>query len=204
MWDFLEPSHHSIVSFKAAANEESGRKIAEESGRRSALSLEDQLFMVMVRPRLGRLQEELAYMFGVDPGMASRILNTWLSYRYLRFGLIPIWPSWEAVAATMPAVFQMKYPDTYAIIDATELVVERPSSQSLQAQLYSSYKSHCNVKCLVGISPNGMVTFISQFYTGSIIDRQLVQESKILPCLKRCHPGRMSLQMVAFLFKISS
>ena len=99
----------------------------------------------------------------------------------LRLGMIPIWPSWEDVKKSMPPAFQRRYPDTFIIIDATELPVEKPSTLALQSQLYSMYKSHCTVKGLVGITPSGMFTFISQLYTGSISDRQLVIDSGVLP-----------------------
>ena len=137
VWDFLEPSHANVLSARAAAKESSGRVIRQGSGRKSPLSLEDQLLMLMVRLRLGRLQEELAYMFAVDPGTVSRILNTWINYVYLRLGMIPIWPSWEDVKKSMPPAFQRRYPDTSIIIDATELPVEKPSTLALQSQLYS-------------------------------------------------------------------
>ena len=190
VWDFLEPSHANVLSARAAAKGSSGRVIRQGSGRKSPLSLEDQLFMLMVRLRLRRLQEELAYMFAVDPGTVSRILNTWINYVYLRLGMIPIWPSWEDVKKSMPAAFQRRYPDTFIIIDATELPVEKPSTLALQSQLYSMYKSHCTVKGLVGITPSCMFTFISQLYTGSISDRLLVIDSGVLPLLETVPPGK--------------
>ena len=51
-----------------AACEDRGRKISQESGRRSPLSLEDQMLMFVVRLRLGRLGEELTFMLGVNVG----------------------------------------------------------------------------------------------------------------------------------------
>ena len=82
------------------------------------------------------------------------------------------------------------YPDTFLIIDATELRCERPSSLSLQSQHYSSYKSHTTLKGLVGIVPSGMFAFISPLYTGSISDRQLVVECGLLPLLDSVPPGK--------------
>ena len=146
--------------------------------------------MTMMWLRLGRLQQELAYCFGVSEGTASNIFHMWINFLYLRLGMIPIWPDWEDVAASMPESFKANYPDTFIIIDATELRCQIPSSLSLQSQLYSSYKSHTTVKGLVGIAPNGAYTFISQLYTGCISDRQLVIESGILPLLELLPAGK--------------
>ena len=138
-----------------------------------------------MRLRLGRLLQELAYTFGISASTASRIFNMWINnYLYLRLGMIPIWPEWEDVAASMPHSFRENYPHTFIIIDATELRCQVPSSLALQAKLYSAYKSYTTLKGLVGIAPNGAFTFISRLYTGSISDRQLVMESGILSLLE--------------------
>ena len=43
-----------------------------------------------------------------------------------------------------------------------------PSSLQLNGKLFSNYKNHTTLKGLVGISPGGTITFVSQLYTGSI------------------------------------
>ena len=43
------------------ASRTSGRRIACGSGRKSATSPEDQLLITRMRPRLGRMENELAY-----------------------------------------------------------------------------------------------------------------------------------------------
>ena len=43
-----------------------------------------------------------------------------------------------------------------------------PSSLLLNSELFSTYKNHTTIKGLVGISPSGAITFISQLYTGSM------------------------------------
>ena len=90
----------------------------------------------------------------------------------------------------MPAAFKEMYPNTLAIIDATELKCETPSSLSLQSQLYSSYKSHTTLKGLVAIAPNGALVCVSELFAGSISDRQLFQESGILYLLGDVPEGK--------------
>ena len=99
---------------------------------------------------------------------------------YLKFAQIHIWPSREAVTKSMPEVFKDKYLSTRVIIDCTEIKCEMPSSLLLNTELFSSYKNHTTLKGLIGIAPNGAVTFISQLYTGSISDREIVIRSGFL------------------------
>ena len=46
--------------------------------------------------------------------------------------------------------------------------------------MFSNYKNHSTLKSLVGFSPGGAITFISQLYTGSISDREIVIRSGFL------------------------
>ena len=55
-----------------------------------------------------------------------------------------------------------------------------PSSLLLNSEFFSAYENHTTLKGLVGISPSGAITFISQLYTGSISDREIVERSGIL------------------------
>ena len=46
--------------------------------------------------------------------------------------------------------------------------------------MYSDYKSHMTFKALVGISPAGVVTFVSDLYTGSSSDKQITDKTGIV------------------------
>ena len=74
----------------------------------------------------------------------------------------------------MPADFKEKFSITRVIIDCTEVRCEMPSSFLLNSELFSSYKNHVTLKGLVGIAISGAITFISQLYTISISDREIV------------------------------
>ena len=61
-----------ILSQMCAANEERGRKNMRGAGRLAVATLEDQLLvMTRLRIRLGWLQQELAYIFGVSEACVS-------------------------------------------------------------------------------------------------------------------------------------
>ena len=86
----------------------------------------------------------------------------------------------------MPKIFKELYPKTVIIIDAVEFRMESPSALDLQSACYSSYKGTTTMKGLVGISPLGVVSFLSDLYTGSISDKELTKSSglysQLLPC----------------------
>ena len=80
--------------------------------------------------------------------------------------------------------FRANYPDTFVVLDATELCTEIRSCLALQSQLYSSYKSRTTLNDLIGISPNGSIYFVSELWSGSISDRELVIKSVVF-CLSK-------------------
>ena len=80
----------------------------------------------------------------------------------------------------MPTQFCQLYPNTRIIIDATEIVIQKPTEPSAQQLTFSSYKNHNTGKVLAGITPSGAFSFISPMYGGSISDRQLFIESGLL------------------------
>jgi hypothetical protein len=90
------------------------------------------------------------------------------------------WPSRQNIDVTMPLSFRRKYPKCRVIIDCTEIRTETPSSLQLRSLMYSDYKSHMTWKALVGISPAGIVTFVSDLYPGSISDKKLTQKCELV------------------------
>ena len=96
---------------------------------------------------------------------------------YLRLGLINIWPCRASVDKTMPGDFKKKFSSTRVIIDCTEVRCQMPSTLQLNGELFSNYKHHTTLKGLIEISLGGAIPFISQLYTGSISDREIVARS---------------------------
>ncbi|XP_053385867.1 uncharacterized protein LOC128550603 [Mercenaria mercenaria] len=80
----------------------------------------------------------------------------------------------------MPKKFKKKYPNCRVIIDCTEFYTETPQSLANKSIMYSHYKSHMTCKALLGISPSGIITFVSDLWTGSISDRQLTMKCGLL------------------------
>ncbi|XP_064464256.1 uncharacterized protein LOC135375493 [Ornithodoros turicata] len=96
----------------------------------------------------------------------------------------PIWPSRDIVDEFMPEVFRESYTSTRVILDCTELYIETPSDFRVQSDTYSTYKSHNTAKGLIGIAPNGFVTFVSDLAPGRISDKALVRQSGLYKLLE--------------------
>ena len=142
---------------------------------------------MLVQLRLNLKEQDLAYRFDIPVSSVSRVFTTWINFFYLRLGSLPCWPDQATIHSTMLATFRELYSNTNmtAILDATEIRVNTPSSLLLQSQTYSNYKSANTFKALIAISPAGHVTFVSSLYTGCISDTQFVERSEFLSLLQK-------------------
>jgi len=83
----------------------------------------------------------------------------------------------DIVDEYMPSGFKAKFGSTRIILDATEVPINKPGRVLDQSSTWSSYKNANTLKTMVGISPKGLVTYISPSYGGSCSDRQIIERS---------------------------
>ncbi|XP_028412848.1 uncharacterized protein LOC114535739 [Dendronephthya gigantea] len=181
-YDYLCPSCERLRYVGSSNN--SGQTNNQKCGPKRFLSPEEELFMCLTRLRLGLLERDLAERFNISVSQVSRIWITWLDFLYRFLRSIPIWPSQSYVRETMPQSFKETYPDTRVIIDCTELFIDRPSQPRSQSATFSTYKNHNTGKGLIGISPRGDLTFVSELYAGNTSDKQLTKDCGIFKLLE--------------------
>ena len=151
-----------------------------KSGRKPKVTAINNLFLYLVWLQNGFTLQHLSWLFDISIPTASTYIITRTHFLYFKLRNVPIWPAREQVDEYMPEPFRRTYPFTRSIIDCTELYCPRPLSLSTQSALYSHYKCHVTCKGLIGVSPSGSVTFISQLFDGSISDREIVSRSGFL------------------------
>lgn len=121
----------------------------------------------------------LANWFGMACSTVTTIKTTWVNLLYQVFRKYLVWPSAEQSKKTLPDTYPSKYADTRVILDCIEFFINKPQNCSGQAATYSQYKHHNTVKVLIGISPVGLITFVSKPYGGNSSDR-FIMEKEIL------------------------
>lgn len=170
---FVKSGYDKVISAK------------KKTGRPQSLAFDDQLLLVLSRLRVGLLEEDLAFRLGIDVSTVSRTWVWWMNFLASNLQQIPCWPSRALVNESMPESFQALYPSTRVILDCTEIFIETPSELRVQSSTYSSYKSHNTAKGLIGISPNGFVSFVSDLAPGRMSDKALTKRSGLYKMLDR-------------------
>ncbi|XP_078585178.1 uncharacterized protein LOC144867211 [Branchiostoma floridae x Branchiostoma japonicum] len=181
----LEPSANNMIRWTQMQRHSCNmNNVRMSSFNDSSLPLIDQFFMFLCRVRQGLAENDLAVRFGVSQSSVSRLLITWANYLYFMLGSLAIWPSRSVVDKNMPECFRKTYPKTRVILDCTELKVQTPSSKVLNSETYSQYKSHTTFKGLIGITPCGVLSFVSTLYTGCISDKEITARSGIVDLIE--------------------
>lgn len=157
---------------------------ASNMGRPKSLSLENELFLYFARLRCALLEEDLAFRFKISTSTVSRIFAFWNRFLSDMLSKIPIWLTRNTVNDLMPADLKREYPSTRVIIDATEMFVEIPSDFRVQSDSFSQYKHNNTAKGVTGVSPNGLVTFVSDLAPGKLSDKKLTIQSGLFNLLE--------------------
>ena len=153
---------------------------------RTHLTKFQKLLMTLMKLRLNLCTQDLAYRFNVSASTVSRIFNSVIHIMYVRIKDLILWPEREQLRLTMPMEFRKNFGLRVAvIIDCFEIKIERPSSLLSRAQTWSNYKHHNTIKFLIGICPQGAVTFLSKAWGGRASDKHIAENcglmEKLLP-----------------------
>jgi len=144
-------------------------------GKKPQLDICDQLFLTLIKLRTYKPNFELSRLFCVSETDVYVIFVTWIKFMSLQWREINLWPSRDTVDKFAPLDMKQNFPTTRVIIDGTEVPVKQPKLPGAQQVSFSSYKNRNTAKALVGVSPGGLVTFVSDSYGGCTSDRQIVE-----------------------------
>lgn len=117
----------------------------------------------------------------------------------MKFKSLIIWPERSVSLKTIPDCFKQSFLDkTTIIIDCFEIKCQKPSNLLTAAQAWSNYKHSDTIKYLIGITPQGSISFISKGWGGRVSDKYLTQNSDFCNNLL---PGDVILADRGFLIK---
>lgn len=142
----------------------------------------DQFLMTLMKLKLNLLHEDLALRFTCSPATVTNVVITWLHVMhvclYEKFLKNNV-PSRIKNKTCLPSSFSA-FTNCRMVLDCTEVYTAVPSRLDQQRSTYSNYKHRNTLKGLVGVAPNGTITYLSDLYGGSTSDKRIVKHCGVL------------------------
>lgn len=181
----FQSAQRFMLFFKFAEDGVSTYREVTEQNKPCVMHMMDQLMLVLMRFRLKLLEQDLAYRFSTILSSVSHICVFWTDFLVAYLEQVPHWPNRESLNHFMPQVFKETYSNTRVTLNCTEIFIEAPSDYAVQSTTYSAYKSHNTAKGLIGIPPNGMVTFVADLAPGRLSDKEITRRSGLYKKLEQ-------------------
>ena len=141
------------------------------------------MFLNTSERQLNLVFQDSSSRFSISLTSTSVIFQKWLNVTFIRLQFFISWPTRE-VRQNMPPLFKQFYPHCVVIIDCSEIFIDTPSQFEARSKTYSNYKKHNTVKFLIGITPCGSISFLSQCWGGRVSDKNLTQQCGFLSKLQ--------------------
>jgi hypothetical protein len=143
------------------------------------------LILTLLRLRTGSTARDSGYRFDVNDKTAGKIFYQVLNMLSQKLMSFVYWPTREELAESTPECFRASFGNCITIIlDCFEIRAERASALKANGQMYSSYKGGQTVKVLIGITPSGIISFVSEGFSGHCSDKYVTNNSGVLDKLE--------------------
>lgn len=149
--------------------------------KRQKLNNFEVFILTLMRLRFGLSFRFLAYRFNVDETTVSKFFHKCLFHMFRKLRKAVHFPSRTALKNSMPLSFREQFDDKITIIlDCFEIFCETSQNNLNAIKNFSNYKHHQTVKYLIGITPSGSISFISEAFGGRSSDKFITENCGIL------------------------
>jgi hypothetical protein len=143
------------------------------------------LILTLMRLRSGATLRDLGYRFGIYEKTAGKVFHHVLNVLAQKLEPFVYWPTREEIKENMPTCFRVSFGDCITVIlDCFELKAEKSANLKALGKMYSYYKGGQTVKVLIGITPSGAISFISECYSGHSSDKFVTNDCGFLNLLE--------------------
>lgn len=160
-------------------------KELKPDNRMSKLSIRSIIIMTFMKFKINCSYAVLAVLFReYTPESCSHRINEMINILYVALRPLIFWPTREEIAQNMPKCFK-GFETVRVILDCTEVAIGHPKKLCCQIATYSHYKGCNTLKFMTGVTPAGMISFVSEPYGGRASDKVIFEQSNIINLLEK-------------------
>ncbi|XP_008183318.1 uncharacterized protein LOC103309511 [Acyrthosiphon pisum] len=144
-----------------------------------SLDTEMRICLTLCKLKLNMSYKSLSVLFRISDTSCKNYFIETINLLFLIFKSMIVWPSKSNIEKNLPSCFT-NYKETRVILDCFETTIEKPKCLNCRIRTYSHYKGNNTIKLMVGIAPDGLITFLSSVYGGRASDKFIFVNSGIL------------------------
>lgn len=155
------------------------------------VSVRDRIILVFMKLKMAMKFNILSFLFKISAPTCKRIFIEYVHYLSNILKSCIHWPSAEECQQNMPSCFS-SFTDVRVVLDCFEIPIEKPKCLCCRIRTYSHYKGRQTIKIMTGVSPAGLITFVSKSYGGRSSDKAIFVQSKLI---NKLEPRKDSLMV---------
>ncbi|XP_039307180.1 uncharacterized protein LOC120358174 [Solenopsis invicta] len=126
----------------------------------------------------------LSILFKCKPNTCKEKIFQMLDILYICLKPAILWPNKDNILKNISLCF-MGFEDVRVVVDCTEIKIQKPKDLCCQIATFSRYKSNYTIKFMTGVTPAGLILFVSKCYGGRAFDKAIFEQSKIIQKLNK-------------------
>ncbi|XP_072389457.1 uncharacterized protein [Diabrotica undecimpunctata] len=151
--------------------------------RSHRLGVRQRIILTFIKLKLDLSYAVLAPLFGVTQGLCKTYITQMICILAEVLQCTIYMPSSAELQKNVPICFT-NFEDTEMVLDCTEIKVYKPKCLCCRIRFYSQYKGSETIKFMTGVSPSGVITFVSRPYGGRASDKIIFEESGVIEQIK--------------------
>nr|CAI5829006.1 unnamed protein product [Callosobruchus analis] len=144
--------------------------------RSHRLNVRERVLLTMTKLKLDLSYVTLGALFSISGQLCKTYFFDFLTVLSQVLKVCIYFPSAEEVSKNLLKCFK----NCRAVLDCIEIFIQRPSCLCCRIKFYSQYKKSTTIKFMTGVSPGGIITFISKPYGGRASDKLIFEESDFI------------------------
>ena len=140
----------------------------------------DHIKLTLMKIKLNDSMVRLSDQFNMSVSTVSRVFNGTVFHLANMLETLIYFPEVSKIQENLPIAFRANYSRVVCILDAFEIFIQKRSDPLQQSLTWSNYKHSNTLKYVVGITPDGLIAFVSPGYGGRISDTELVKDCGLI------------------------
>lgn len=147
--------------------------------RSHRLTIKQRIVLLLTKLKCDLSYCTLSVLFGISSELCKKYVHEMLPILSRVLKSTIRFPDYLEIQKNMPKCFE-NFQNVRVVLDCTEVLVQKPKCLCCRIRFYSQYKSNNTVKFMTGVSPAGIITYISKPYGGRASDKTIFEQSDLI------------------------